>query len=148
LDLPEDLRRSIGSPLHTPREAEELERVSTAVESALGTERFTATHTGGGALSLEEAVAEGIAAAASFASEHASGPPAAATAAPPAAPSLTPRERDVLALLAEGRSDQAIAEALSISRKTASNHVAAILRKLGVETRRAASRLAVQDGLV
>jgi len=48
---------------------------------------------------------------------------------------LTARERDVLALLARGSTDQQIAEALFISPKTASVHVSNIKAKLGVEHR-------------
>ena len=48
---------------------------------------------------------------------------------------LTPREREVLALLAEGRSDGEIAERLYISPKTASVHVASIKAKLEAESR-------------
>ena len=48
---------------------------------------------------------------------------------------LTDREMDVLRLLAEARSDGEIAEALAISPKTSSVHVANIKSKLGVETR-------------
>jgi DNA-binding NarL/FixJ family response regulator len=60
---------------------------------------------------------------------------------------LTPREREVLNLLVEGRSDREIAEELFISRKTASNHVTNILGKLNVDTRTAAATLAVREGL-
>jgi DNA-binding NarL/FixJ family response regulator len=45
---------------------------------------------------------------------------------------LTPREREVLALVAEGRTNRQIADALFISDKTASVHVSNILAKLGV----------------
>jgi DNA-binding CsgD family transcriptional regulator len=48
---------------------------------------------------------------------------------------LTPREQQVLALVAEGLTNGQIAERLFISAKTASVHVSAILRKLGVSTR-------------
>jgi DNA-binding CsgD family transcriptional regulator len=64
---------------------------------------------------------------------------AGAAAAQPAAPGdglgLTPREREVLALVAEGRTNRQIAEALFISDKTASVHVSNILAKLGVANR-------------
>ncbi|MBK7622370.1 MAG: AAA family ATPase [Kineosporiaceae bacterium] len=54
---------------------------------------------------------------------------------------LSAREAQVLALLAEGLPDAAIAERLVLSRRTVEHHVAAILRKLGVRSRReAASR--------
>jgi DNA-binding NarL/FixJ family response regulator len=43
---------------------------------------------------------------------------------------LTPRERDVLALIAEGRSNQAIADRLSMTRKTVEAHIANIFSKL------------------
>ena len=48
---------------------------------------------------------------------------------------LTPRELDVLSLLAEGRTNKEVAAALFISPKTASVHVSRILAKLGVRSR-------------
>ncbi|MFC6079759.1 helix-turn-helix transcriptional regulator [Sphaerisporangium aureirubrum] len=65
-------------------------------------------------------------------------PPAQACPAPePAAPAaeLTPREREVLRLVALGRSNREIAAELFISAKTVSVHVSNILAKLGVATR-------------
>ena len=50
-------------------------------------------------------------------------------------PGLTTREVDVLALLAEGRSNADIAATLFLSPKTARNHVSSILGKLGAATR-------------
>jgi DNA-binding CsgD family transcriptional regulator len=61
---------------------------------------------------------------------------------------LTPREVEVLRLLAAGLTDREIADRLFITRRTASNHVAAILAKLGVPTRRAAATEARFLGLV
>src|SRR3954453_9470625 len=43
---------------------------------------------------------------------------------------LTPRERDVLALIAEGRADRGIREALFVSQKTVEAHIRSIFRKL------------------
>ncbi len=48
---------------------------------------------------------------------------------------LSPREREVLALVAEGRSNKAIAEALFVSPNTVKTHVAALLTKLDAHTR-------------
>jgi DNA-binding CsgD family transcriptional regulator/tetratricopeptide (TPR) repeat protein len=55
---------------------------------------------------------------------------------------LTPREREVLVLLADGRTNRQIAEALFISVKTASVHVSNILAKLGVANRGEAAAVA------
>jgi predicted ATPase/DNA-binding CsgD family transcriptional regulator len=60
---------------------------------------------------------------------------------------LTPRERDVLRLLVEGRSNPDIAEALFVSPRTAETHVTHILAKLGVTTRAEAAAHAVRVGL-
>jgi DNA-binding CsgD family transcriptional regulator/tetratricopeptide (TPR) repeat protein len=65
----------------------------------------------------------------------------------PDAPGLTPRELEVLRLVAAGRSNGQIAEALFISRKTASVHVSNILAKLGVHTRTEAAAAAHRLGL-
>ncbi len=46
---------------------------------------------------------------------------------------LTPREREILGLMAEGRSNQAIAERLTLEVKTVEGHVRAIFSKLGLE---------------
>jgi len=60
---------------------------------------------------------------------------------------LTSRERDVLALVAEGYTNRRIAETLFISESTAGVHVSHILGKLGVETRTEAATIAVRLGL-
>jgi DNA-binding NarL/FixJ family response regulator len=61
---------------------------------------------------------------------------------------LTPREAEVLQLLAEGLSNKAIAARLGISEHTAKFHVNAILGKLGAETRTEALVHAARLGLV
>ena len=62
--------------------------------------------------------------------------------------SLSTRESEVLRLVAEGLTDQAIAERLSLSRRTVTTHVANILTKLDQSSRAAAVAYAVQNGLV
>ncbi|MGH3465884.1 MAG: LuxR C-terminal-related transcriptional regulator, partial [Kribbellaceae bacterium] len=62
-------------------------------------------------------------------------------------PALTDRERQVLALVADGRTNREIGAALYMSPKTASVHVTHILEKLGVQTRVQAAAAAVRLGL-
>lgn len=62
--------------------------------------------------------------------------------------SLTLREREVLALLAEGFSNRVMADQLGISEHTVKFHVAAIYGKLGVSGRAAAVRRALARGLI
>lgn len=61
---------------------------------------------------------------------------------------LSPRERDVLRLLADGRSDPEIAATLFVSRRTVATHVERVFRKLGVHSRAAASARAVRLDLI
>jgi DNA-binding NarL/FixJ family response regulator len=62
--------------------------------------------------------------------------------------SLTPREVQVLELLAEGLSNKAIAERLAISDQTVKFHVSSICGKLGAANRTDAVRRAVRGGLI
>ena len=61
---------------------------------------------------------------------------------------LSPRERQVLALMVEGAPNKVIARALSISERTAKFHVAAILGKLNARNRAEAVAMAFREGLV
>ena len=61
---------------------------------------------------------------------------------------LSPREREILALLAEGRSQSDIAASLVISPKTVATHIQHLLGKLGVHSRAQAVAFAFQRGLV
>ena len=61
---------------------------------------------------------------------------------------LTEREREVLTLIVEGKSNAEIAEELAVSLSTARFHVSAILSKLGATNRAEAAALAVKQGLV
>ena len=61
---------------------------------------------------------------------------------------LTTREREVLVLVAEGRSNKDIARHLLISERTARSHVSHLLTKMGLTSRTQAALLAVKEGLV
>jgi len=60
---------------------------------------------------------------------------------------LTPRQKEVLEHIANGRTNDDIARKLVVSRRTVERHVGAILDKLGVENRAAAAAVAVAAGL-
>jgi NarL family two-component system response regulator LiaR len=67
---------------------------------------------------------------------------------PPLGQDLTPREREVLALLAEGQTNRQIAHQLSLSPGTVRIYVSEILSKLGAGNRTEAAALALQHNLV
>ena len=60
---------------------------------------------------------------------------------------LSPREREVLALVAQGRTNKAIAEALFVSPNTVKTHVASLLTKLDVDTRAQLAVIATQQAV-
>jgi DNA-binding NarL/FixJ family response regulator len=67
----------------------------------------------------------------------------------PAGPALlTQRERQILALLGEGRSNREIANILVISERTARTHVSNVLSKLNLTSRTQAALMAIREGLV
>ncbi len=61
---------------------------------------------------------------------------------------MTPREIEVLRLVAEGMTDKEIAEALVISPRTANRHIANIFLKIDVTTRAAAAAYAIRHQIV
>jgi predicted ATPase/DNA-binding CsgD family transcriptional regulator len=128
---------------HVPWPVDQVEhdRDLAAARAHLG-EEAVAAWTEGRALSLEQALAE----AAEVASAGISMLPRSSPSGS-AAGGLTPREREVLGLLVEGKSDLQIANTLSISRRTAATHVAHIYRKLDVNSRAEAAAYAVRHGL-
>jgi DNA-binding NarL/FixJ family response regulator len=65
-----------------------------------------------------------------------------------AAPSLTPREREILSMLAEGLPNKLIAARLAISEHTVKTHLEAIFDKLGTSTRAEAVAVGVRRGLL
>lgn len=67
---------------------------------------------------------------------------------PSTSESLTPREREVITLVAEGRTNREIGKRLGVAERTARTHVSNILAKLGLASRTQAAMWAVREGLV
>src|SRR5262249_37047445 len=114
---------ALGSPLKVPPPARYRRHVA-AVRDAMGDKAFAAAWAEGRALPLDRAVAEASACEVT-AGEAGTGADLRG---------LTPRELEVLRLLAAGHSNRAIADALSVSLATAKGHVANILDKLGADS--------------
>ncbi|HEX6099734.1 MAG TPA: response regulator transcription factor [Thermoanaerobaculia bacterium] len=64
------------------------------------------------------------------------------------APRLSPRERDVLRLVVEGKSNKEIAAALKVAERTVKFHMTSIFNKLGAENRAQAVSIAHQRGII
>ena len=124
-----------------PRAAAAHERAVAGIRARLDDATFAAAWAAGRALPPAHAVAAAEALAAAARPKGGEG----STADPYG---LTPREREVLRLLAGGCTDREIAAALFISPHTVHRHVASILAKLGVNTRAAAVTAAVGVGLL
>jgi DNA-binding CsgD family transcriptional regulator len=130
-----------GPAASLPAHVETLRATTTA-------DRFDEHWAAGRALSFDQWLAEANALLAE--PPKARIPTARARTAPilPAPEGLTPRENDVLLLLAAGLSTDAIAAELQISPRTVKVHIARILEKFGVSSRAAAVTRAYQSGLV
>ena len=114
-----------------------------ALRASLGEDAFATAWAAGRAWSLEQAMEEVRADTAE--------PVAAAETLPDPVPvpgSLTPRQRDVLRLVAEGRTDREIAAALFIGERTVEWHLTNAFTTLGVGTRAAAASAAIRLGQI
>lgn len=140
-------RMTEGGLAHGPVEQGRLDATLETVRAALSEAEFAAQWEAGEKMSIDQMIAE-----APFPAEDAPSPPVAAPATVPAEPAdpfgITPREREVLALLVEGRSDREIAGELFISHRTVMRHVSSILDKLDAPTRTAAATAAIRHGLL
>jgi predicted ATPase/DNA-binding CsgD family transcriptional regulator len=135
------LLEAIGATRPTGARSADYENHARAARDALDNDDFSAAWSEGRALTLDDAAAEAIAFTPIIG--------AAVTAAPdPGTGSLSPRELEVLRLMAKGLTNQEIADALFVSRRTVSTHVTGILTKLNASSRSAAAVYAVRHGLV
>jgi DNA-binding CsgD family transcriptional regulator/tetratricopeptide (TPR) repeat protein len=133
LGAAEAMREQMGLRYRVAETKVALEQAVATARAALGPASFTAVWSAGRALQSSQAVAEAL--------QPIDLPPDVLGI------SLTPREREVLILLAEGLTDPAIADELFLSVRTIESHVAHILAKIGVRTRTAAASAAIASGL-
>ena len=133
---------------HTPipLEARLADQDRRRLRAAMGTEAFDAEYAAGRAL---DPVSAGQQAQRELRAERAA-PPATGSDAPvgAAATALTPRELDVLRLVAQGLSNPDIARQLVLSEHTVHRHLANILRKLNLPSRTAAAAWGARSGVV
>jgi predicted ATPase/DNA-binding CsgD family transcriptional regulator/transcriptional regulator with XRE-family HTH domain len=124
-----------------PADQNNYERTVAMARAQLEATTFEEAWAAGRAMTLEQAVAEALAAATPEVSEP-------APSAKPTRPGgLSRRECEVVALVAQGLTNVQIAERLVISPRTVNAHLHAIYYKLGVATRSAATRFAIENGL-
>ncbi|MGH2600186.1 MAG: response regulator transcription factor, partial [Dehalococcoidia bacterium] len=134
------LRDGLGvrpSPIQRDAEA----RLIDLLRPRLGEAALAAALAAGRLLTVEQAIAETL-------SDDVSGRPSRRVPPPPGSvEALTPREREVARLLAQGQSDRQIAEALTIALSTVGSHVHHLIAKLGVHSRWQVAEWATTHGL-
>jgi DNA-binding CsgD family transcriptional regulator len=137
----EQLRRQTGSAVPFGYE-EDYGRHLTSVRRRLGEAKFAAAWAAGESMDLDTAVTEADAIFAAWGRTEASNRAPAAILH-----GLSPREMEVLRLVASGMSNRAIADALSISVPTVKVHVRSIMGKLGLDSRTALAAFAIRHQL-
>ena len=144
-------RELIGEPCSSVRRAA-LDRTLARARAALGDDRYAAAWAEGRATSPDRAiqlVSPAPETAVSLRSERV--PERARSGSADSAAGqdnpLTPREREVVALVARGQTNRQIAEALVISERTVAKHLDHVFAKLGVSSRTAAAAHALRHGL-
>jgi predicted ATPase/DNA-binding SARP family transcriptional activator/DNA-binding CsgD family transcriptional regulator len=115
-----------------PNERATIDAAMQAARAALGEEIFAAVWAAGQALPVDQAITHALTTAAPGEAEPV---PSHSATNNHGVASLTSREREVVRLIAAGRTNRQIAEALHIAEPTAAKHVGNILAKLGLDTR-------------
>jgi DNA-binding CsgD family transcriptional regulator/tetratricopeptide (TPR) repeat protein len=147
LSAAQALREAIGSPLLPILQALH-EFTIASVRTKLGEQAFDAAWAEGRTMTPEQILTaqESLAISTTAIAEPSSTPHTPKALTPPNG--LTPREMEVLRLLAQGLTSAQIAEQLTLSVLTVNTHVRSIYSKLGVTSRSAATRWAMEQHLV
>jgi len=140
----DSLRTAIQTPV-PPLDRDEHERLLGCLRETLGDGAFERAWAGVRATSPEAVVAEALAEQDEAGADVA---PVSSVPPPPLPDGLTPREGEVLGLLADGLSHREIAEALVVSVRTVGRHVDNIYGKIGVHDRRRARQYARDHDLL
>ena len=133
----ESLRAPIGSVID-PADRSEYNRIISKLQAALGMDAFAAAWAEGRALRLEDVIDLAL----SDSGGKAASPPKEKFGG------LTPREREVAAWIAQGKSNREIAEAMTVGVKTVETYVTRILNKLGFDSRVQIATWAMEKGLI
>jgi DNA-binding CsgD family transcriptional regulator len=132
--------------LDVPQDARRREEASRPAREALGAVAFQAAEQRGAAMTL--ATAAELAAMITVTDAPSEAGSTTATEVPRAAAPLSPRERELVALIARGLTDAQIAVELFISVRTVRSHLDRIRDKTGCRRRADLTRLALEEGLV
>ncbi len=143
----EMLRETVGAPI-PPVERTFYEQSVEAARTQLGKKRFAIEWAKGRAMTIEQALPfqKPVALSASAVTVAPSSPPTKPSFLSP--DGLTAREVEVLRLVAQGLTDVRVAEQLIISPHTVNTHLKAIYGKIGVNSRSAATRYAIEHQLL
>jgi len=142
--MAETLREALGTPL-PPVYRADYDRAVAAARAQLGVKAFAAAWTQGRMMTPEQVLAAQVMPPAPMPTRPASAPP---MKPPPHSARLTARELDVLRLVAQGLTNEQVAEHLVISPRTVDTHLTSIYGKIGVSSRSAATRYAMEHHLV
>lgn len=141
----DSLRQTIGL-LRTPRERTAYEELVAALRGNLGEASFATAWAAGRELPADRVAGLGLEALAQAPATQPVAPPT--TTGPTLPNPLSEREREVLRLVAEGLSNQQIADRLFITERTVRFHVTSVFNRLGADNRAQAVALATQRGLL
>ena len=143
----EALHKAKGIPRDPDWLAEADARIS-AVRSGLGEEAWEVAWRKGRAMSMEQAIEYALSAKEPSTTTPSSTPEQPSASGPEHPAGLTPREVEVLGLVATGLTNAQVAQRLFLSPRTVQRHLNSIYHKLGVSSRTAATRFAIEHRLL